>query len=94
MSAYGLIKATSRAMRSDTITDLYRVNHWRRSKGLEAVTPGGPSLRKLENCVALALEGLDISDLEKLERSAEFYISILPEIKRVASKDIGNQSKS
>jgi hypothetical protein len=41
----------------------------------------GPSVRKLENSVALGIEDLDMRVLPKLERSAEFYYSILPEIK-------------
>lgn len=81
MSAYGLIKATSRAMRSDTITDLIRVNNWLSSKWMMPISPMGQSLRRLENSVALGLEGLDLAGLEKLERGADFYISILPEIK-------------
>lgn len=81
MSAYGLIKANSLIRRNDSMRDLQIVNKWRLSKGLEPISPKGPSVRKLENAVALSIEGLDISDLPKLIRSAEFYISILPEIK-------------
>ena len=81
MSTYGLIKATSRIMRSDTITDFGIVNKWRLGRGLKAVAPISPSVRQLENAVAMAIENLDISDLPKLVRSAEFYISILIEIK-------------
>lgn len=81
MSAYGLIKATSRIMRTDTMNDLFVVNNWRLSKGISPVVVGGPSVRKLENAVALAIEGLDISDLPKLVRDSSFYLSILPEIK-------------
>lgn len=77
---YGLIKVTSRIMRNDTIIDLRTVNNWRASKGLGAVSPGGPSLRKLENAVALGLKDIDCSDCPKLERGKEFYISIQKEI--------------
>jgi hypothetical protein len=80
MSTYGLIKANSLIRRSDTIFDWKIVNDWRLSKGLLPAVPKGQSVRKLENSVALAIEGLDIFDLPKLTRSAEFYISILPEI--------------
>jgi hypothetical protein len=80
MSSYGLIKATSRAMRVDSIADLHIVNQWRYGKGLEAVVPRKPSVRQIENAVALGIENLDITDLPKLVRSAEFYLSIIPEI--------------
>lgn len=81
MSSYGLIKATSRAMRSDTITDLTRINHWFLQKGLAAILCYGQSVRALENSVALGLEKIDKAGLPKLERGEEFYMSILPEIK-------------
>lgn len=80
MSIYGLIKATSRAMRTDTITDLLRVNVWLNSKGMKPITPYGPSVRRIENSVALALEGRDLTGLGELVRGADFYKSILPEI--------------
>lgn len=81
MSYYGLIKATSKAQRVDTIEDLHRVNKWRSTKGLPLISPKGPSIRRLENAVALMLDGVDLSDLPKLVRNKSFYISILPEIK-------------
>lgn len=80
MSSYGLIKATSRAMRSDTITDLRRVNEWLWQKGQPAILCYGPSVRALENSVALGLERIDSSGMPKLVRSEEFYKSILTEI--------------
>lgn len=81
MSSYGLIKATSRAMRVDTITDLRRINEWLWQKGQPAILCYGPSVRALENSVALGLEKLDTTGLPKLERGESFYRSILPEIK-------------
>lgn len=81
MSAYNLIKATSLAKRVDTIADLHTVTQWRKSKGMEFISPKGPSIRRLENAVALMLKDLDCSDCPKLVRGLSFYISILPEIK-------------
>ena len=81
MSSYGLIKATSLAMRSDTIADLGRINYWLIQKGLPVILCYGQSVRALENSVALGLEKIDTMELPKLERSESFYKSILPEIK-------------
>jgi len=81
MSIYGLIKATSRAMRSDTITDLTRINHWLYEKGMKEISSYGQSVRALENSVALGIENVDKDGIPKLERGKEFYESILPEIK-------------
>ena len=82
MSAYGLIKATSRAMRSDTITDLTRINHWLWKHSFPAILSYGQSVRALENSVALGLDKPlpDMSDFPKLERGIDFYKSIVPEI--------------
>ena len=81
MSQYGLIKATSRIQRADSIADLLRVNTWRRSKGLKACSPSKPSVRQIENCIALAIEGLNLSnDFPPLVRGLNFYLSILAEI--------------
>lgn len=80
MSSYRLIKATSRAMRLDTITDLRRINEWLWQKGHQAISCYGPSVRALENSIALGLEKLDTAGLAKLERGESFYRSILPEI--------------
>jgi len=81
MSQYGLIKATSRIMREDTIHDLYVINKWRLSNGRMPFTSPKPSVRQLENTAVLAIANLELSDLPKLWRSIEFYISILKEIK-------------
>jgi hypothetical protein len=81
MSTYGLIKATSRIMRADTIEDLRVVNNWRYLNNLKPATPISPSVRQLENAVALAIESIDTDKLPPLLRSVEFYISLLPEIK-------------
>lgn len=81
MSAYNLRKATSRIQREDSIADLFTVNQWRRKNGLNPVTPNGPSLRRLENAVALGIKDLDITTMPELVRGKSFYISILPEIK-------------
>jgi hypothetical protein len=80
MSVYGLIKATSRIQRNDTISDLCIVNKWRLDKGLETISPKSQSVKQLENAVALSINGLDVSDLPKLTRGVSFYVSILPEI--------------
>ncbi len=83
MSLYGLIKATSKAMRSDTIIDLSRVNYFLSQIGITAIVPYGPSVRALENSVALGLSYIkDRNSLPKLERSVDFYDSIIPEIKQ------------
>lgn len=82
MSAYGLIKATSLAMRLDTITDLTRINNWLSEKGIKPILSYGQSVRALENSVALGIEQItDKTDFPKLVRDISFYISILPEIK-------------
>lgn len=81
MSTYGLIKATSRAMRVDSIHDLDIVNKFRKSKGLNAISPYAPSVRALENSIALGLEKIDITGLPKLLRSHRFYLGCIPEIK-------------
>jgi len=81
MSTYGLIKATSRIMRNDTIEDLRVVNNWRYLSGLSPVVPTKPSVRQLENAVAMAIEKIDTDKLPPLVRGIDFYISILPEIK-------------
>ena len=80
MSAYGLIKIDSRIRRTDTINDLFVVNRWRITKGLNPVSSSGQSVRKLENTVALGVENQDTTDLPKLVRDVTFYVSILPEI--------------
>lgn len=82
MSMYGLIKSSSRAQRSDTITDLTRINNWLWQKGLPVILSYGQSVRALENSVALGLQNIkDRTGLPKLERSESFYDSIIPEIK-------------
>lgn len=82
MSMYSLIKASSRAQRTDTITDLTRINGWLFGKALPAILSYGQSVRALENSIALGLEKIsDRTGLPKLERGEEFYTSILPEIK-------------
>jgi len=81
MTTYGLIKATSRIMRNDTIEDLRIVNNWRYLSGLSSVSPIKPSVRQLENAVAMAVEEIDTEKLPPLVRGIDFYISILPEIK-------------
>lgn len=82
MSSYGLIKATSRAMRADSITDLSRINSWLYWKNEPAILVYGQSVRALENSVALGLQKIkDRAGLPKLERGIEFYDSIVPEIK-------------
>jgi len=80
MSTYGLIKATSRVMRNDTIEDLRVINKWRYLSGLSTVIPIKPSVRQLENAVAMAIEEIDTEKLPPLVRGVDFYISILPEI--------------
>lgn len=80
MGSYGLIKATSRAMRADTISDLQKINAWLVKKGLRAISCYGPSVRALENSVAMGLEPLDTAGMPELVRSESFYRSILPEI--------------
>ena len=80
MSTYGLIKATSRVMRNDTIEDLRVVNNWRYYNGLNTISPTKPSVRQLENAVAMAIEKIDTDKLPPLVRGVDFYISILPEI--------------
>lgn len=88
MSAYGLIKATSRAMRADTITDLSRINNWLFSNKKSTIVVYGQSLRSLENSLALGLERIkDKIDLPKLERGLEFYESIISEIKKSERKN-------
>lgn len=81
MSGYGLRKIENKIFRMDSITDLSKVNNWRYYKGLTPVVPKSQSVRQIENAVALGIEGLDITDLPKLVRSAEFYLSIIKEIK-------------
>jgi hypothetical protein len=79
---YGLIKATSRVQRGDTITDLTRINIWLTNKGEKAILCYGQSVRALENSVALGLQKIkDRTGLTKLVRSESFYDSIIPEIK-------------
>jgi len=90
MSNYGLIKATNQIMRSDTIHDLYIVNEWRRNKGLLPFISPKPSVRQLENTVALAIYGLDINDLPKLLRGIEQYISFLEDMKLKEKQTILN----
>lgn len=68
-------------MRSDTITDLNRINNWLYNKGLPAISSYGQSVRALENSIALGIEALGVNELPKLERGAVFYKSILTEIK-------------
>ena len=80
MSAYGLIKATSLAMRMDTITDLQRVNSARVSAGKTPINTYGPSVRRLENAVSLGLHETILIEIPKLERGVEFYWSIYDEI--------------
>ncbi len=82
MSAHNLIKATSKIMRRDTIRDWQIVTDWRESKHLPYVEPKKQTVAAIENAVALSIENLDLRDLPKLTRGKEFYISILPEIKR------------
>jgi len=95
MSTYNLIKATSRIMRSDTIEDLRVVNNWLYLNNLSTVVSSKPSVRQLENTVALAIENINTDKLPPLLRSAEFYISILPEIseKERKSFNIANKRK-
>lgn len=81
MSTYGLIKATSRIMRNDTTEDLRLVNNCRFMSNITTVSPIKPSVRQLENAVALAIEKMDHKTIPPLIRGIEFYISILPEIK-------------
>lgn len=83
---YGLIKATSRAQRVDTIHDLHVVNKYLKSIGFKQVTPYAPSVRALENSVALAVEGIDVLRLPPLQRGVSFYQSIIPEIKEKERK--------
>lgn len=73
---YGLIKATSKIQRTDTVADLARVNNWRAMKGLPTITPRGPSVRKLEDAVALGIKDVDHSDCPDLVRGKTFYLSI------------------
>lgn len=80
MSSYNLRKATSRIQREDSITDLHIVTKWRLSKGLSPVTPGRPSVRAIENAVALSIKELDTTDLPKLVRGISFYEGCLKEI--------------
>jgi hypothetical protein len=80
MSNYGLIKVENMIMRHDTIDDLRIVNNWRYLNGLVRVSPSKPSVRQLENAVALAIENIDECSLPPLVRGVEFYISIIPEI--------------
>lgn len=97
MSMYGLIKASSRAQRADTIYDLDIVNKYLKSVGFKKVTPYAPSVRALENSVALALEGIDLLRLPALLRGVSFYKSCLPEIKEKERKKfntINNQVSS
>lgn len=68
------------AMRSDTMTDLFRINSWLTGNGSRAILCYGQSVKALENSVALGLEKIDTAGLPKLERSEEFYKSILIEI--------------
>lgn len=79
MATYGLIKATSLARRIDTINDLAKVNKLRAEIKLKPVVPLGPSVRKLENCVALAICCITIT-LPKLIRGESFYRSLMDEI--------------
>lgn len=67
-------------MRSDTIEDLRVVNNWRYLNNLSPVVPIRPSVRQLENAVALAIEKIDTDKLPPLLRGIELYISIIPEI--------------
>ena len=80
MSTYGLIKIENLIMRNGTIDDLRVVNNWRLLSGLSTVSPSKPSVRQLENAVALAIEKIDTDQLPPLLRGVDFYISILPEI--------------
>ena len=81
MSMYGLIKASSRVKRAETINDLWIINRFRSVKGLPLISPKGQSIRKLENAVALMCD-CDTSDLPKLLRGVSFYKSILDEAKK------------
>lgn len=81
MSTYGLKKIQSKIFRADTVHDLALVNKWRTDHKMNAVSPIKPSVRQLENCVALGLEGLELDhDFPALLRGSSFYLSILPEI--------------
>lgn len=92
MSSYGLIKATSLAMRLDTICDLTRINNWLGQKGCPTISCYGQSVRALENSVALGLENINKSGLPKLERGEEFYTSILSEIKQEEKNKFNNHN--
>lgn len=81
MSMYGLIKASSKAQRVDTIHDLHIINKFRYAKGLNGISPYGQSVRAIENSVSLALWQMDTLDLPTLIRSKSFYLSLLSEIK-------------
>ena len=85
MSMYGLIKLTSLAMRTDTIADLSAINKLRVEIGLSPVVPLGQSVRKLENCVALAICCISIK-LPKLIRGEDFYRSLMDEISTAEQK--------
>ena len=93
MSTYGLIKATSQIMRADTIDDLRVVNNWRYLNNLSTVVPSKPSVRQLENTVALAIEKIDTDKLPPLLRSIEFYISLLPEISEKERKSFNSKNE-
>ena len=105
MSKYGLIKATSMIRRSDTITDLNILNRWLYEQGGQPISSYGPSVRALENSVALGLERIGDVNLPKMVRSESFYRSCLPEItekersrwmktNRPENPDSSNASKS
>jgi hypothetical protein len=79
MSAYGLIKATNLAMRLDSIADLTTVNNCRIEAGFKPVAPLKPSVRSIENCVALAIFTIPTA-FPVLIRGEEFYRSLVEEI--------------
>jgi hypothetical protein len=64
----------------DTIHDLHILNNFRLQKGLNGISPIRPSVRQLENCVALGIEQMDLTDMPKFTRSESFYRSIICEI--------------
>ncbi len=80
MGLYGLKKAESKIFRSDTTTDLYRVNQWLLSQNLQSIVVYAQSVRAIENSVALGLEKLDTTEMPELLRGESFYKSIIIEI--------------
>lgn len=81
MSIYGLIKITSKIQRADTIADLNTINSWLYANSKPAIVAYGPSVRALENSVALGIEKNFTQSMPKLVRGVSFYQSIIPEIK-------------